>query len=88
MLELLFGFVVVVFLLSLGIGLLKLVFGLVLLPIKLAFWLVKGLLVLVVGLPVALAAGAVLFGAVVPLAALLLLAPLWLLGAIVVAIAH
>jgi hypothetical protein len=65
--------------------LLKLVFGLILLPLKLVFLLTKGLLFLVVGLPLLLVGG-LLLGAVLPVALLVVLAPIWILGGIACAI--
>ena len=61
------------------LGVLKLVVGLVLLPLKLAFFLTKGLLALVIGLPLLLIGG-LLMGAVVPVVLLVVLAPVWILG--------
>jgi hypothetical protein len=64
---------------SLILALLKLVFAVVLLPIKLAFFLTKGLLALVIGLPL-LVLGGLVFGAVLPVVLLVILAPVWILG--------
>lgn len=51
MIELLLLLTVVAFGLALLVGILKLVFGLVLLPFKAALWLTKGLIGLVVAIP-------------------------------------
>lgn len=71
--------IVLIFMGSLAIGLLKLLFGLVLLPLKLAFVLTKGLLFLVIGLPLLLLGGLFL-GAALPLVLLVVLAPVWIVG--------
>ena len=71
--------VALIFVGTLLLGLLKLVFGLILLPIKLALVLTKGLLFLVLGLPLLLVGG-LIFGAVVPVVLLVVLAPVWILG--------
>jgi hypothetical protein len=76
--EAIIALVALIFVGTLLLGLLKLVFGLILLPIKLALVLTKGLLFLVIGLPL-LILGGLLFGAVLPVA-LLVLAPVWILG--------
>ena len=55
--ELIVALLVLIFAGSLVLGLLKLVFGLILLPIKLALLLTKGLLALVIGLPLLLLGG-------------------------------
>jgi hypothetical protein len=67
---------------ALVLGLLKLVFGLVLLPLKLAFWLAQGLLGLVIGLPLLLVGG-LLLGTVLPAVLLLFVLPVWIVGAVV-----
>jgi hypothetical protein len=67
-----------------GLLLLKLFFSLVLLPVKLALFFVKGLLTLVVGIPLLLLLG-VLFAAALPLVLILVVLPLCLLGGLVYA---
>ncbi len=84
LLDAIVGLAVLVLVLGVVVGLLKLVFAVVLLPLKLAFWLAQGLLVLVIGLPLLLLGG-VLLGAVVP-ALIVLLAPVWILGVVAWAI--
>ncbi len=78
-LEAIIAMIALIFVGSVLLGLLKLVFTLVLLPLKLAFFLTKGLLAVVIGLPLLLLGG-LLFGAVVPLMLLVVLAPLWIVG--------
>ncbi len=77
---------VLIFAGSLVLGLLKLAFGLILLPIKLALLLTKGLLALVLGLPLLLLGGLIL-GAALPAALLFVIAPIWLVGGLVCALA-
>lgn len=81
-LEAIVALAVLIFVGALVIGLFKLVFTMVLLPIKLALFLVQGLLVLVIGLPLLIVVG-LLLGAVLPLGLLVLLAPIWVLGGLV-----
>ncbi len=69
---------------SIVLGLLKFVFTMILLPVKLAFVLTKGLLGLVIGLPLLLLGGLVL-GAGLPLLLLVILAPVWIIGGLVCA---
>ena len=64
------------------LGLLKLLFGLILLPLKLALWLAHGLLALVIGLPLLLLAG-LLLGAVLPAVLLFVVIPVWIVGAVI-----
>jgi hypothetical protein len=71
--------------LSVGMLLLKFVFTMILLPFKLLFFLTKGLLALVLLVPLLLLLG-VVFTAVIPLGALLLFLPLILLGGVTCAI--
>ena len=66
---------------SLLLGMLKLVFALVLIPVKLFLLLTKGLLGLVLVLPLLLLGG-LLLGAAVPLLLLVILAPVWILGGV------
>jgi len=77
--EAILGLFVLMVIGTLVLGVLKLVVGLVLLPLKLAFFLTKGLLALVIGLPLLLIGG-LLMGAVVPVVLLVVLAPVWILG--------
>ena len=65
--------------LSVGMLLLKFVFAMVLLPLKLAFFLTKGLLTLVFVVPVILILGT-LFLAVIPVGAIILFLPVIVLG--------
>ncbi len=74
--------ILLIFVGALVIGLLKLVFGLVLLPLKLALWLAHGLLALVIGLPLLLLGG-LLIGAVLPAILLVFAVPIWILGAVI-----
>lgn len=83
--ELIVALIVLMMVGALVLGLLKLAFSLVLLPLKLAFWLTQGLLALVIGLPLLLVGG-VLLGAVLPTLLLVVVAPIWILGAVVCAI--
>lgn len=78
-LDAIIGLMVLLLLGSLVLGLLKFVFAMVLLPLKLVLWLTQGLLALVIGLPLLLIGG-LLLGAAVPAVLLILLAPVWLLG--------
>ena len=79
------GFVAL--LLSAGLFLLKLIVFVVLLPLKLLFLLTKGLLMLVIGLPL-LILMVLITTTAFPLFLLVLLAPLWLIGGLVYAVAH
>jgi len=72
--------------LSVGMLLLKFVFAVVLIPIKVAFFLTKGLLGLVVLIPLLLIFGSV-FLAVVPIGALILFLPLVVMGGVVAKVA-
>jgi len=83
--EAILGLFVLMVIGTLVLGVLKLVVGLVLLPLKLAFFLTKGLLALVIGLPLLLIGG-LLMGAVVPVVLLVVLAPVWILGGLACAI--
>ncbi len=67
--------------LSVGMVLLKFVFAVVLLPIKLAFFLTKGLLGLVIVLPLLLIFGSV-FMALIPVGVALLFLPLVIFGGV------
>lgn len=78
-LEAIIGLAILIFAGSIILGLLKLVFAVVLLPIKLMLFLTKGLLALVIGLPLLLLGGLVL-GAAVPLLLVVFMLPIWLLG--------
>ena len=69
---------------SLVLGLIKFVFTMILLPVKLVFVLSKGLLGLVIGLPLLLIGG-LLLGAGLPLLLLVILAPVWIIGGLVCA---
>ncbi len=79
MLELIILMALVMLALSVGMLLLKFVFALVLLPLKLAFFLTKGLLTLVVVVPLMLILGTV-FLAVIPVGAFILFLPVIVLG--------
>lgn len=72
--------------LSVGMLLLKFVFAVVLIPIKVAFFLTKGLLGLVLLIPLLLIFGSV-FLAVVPIGALILFLPLVIMGGVVAKVA-
>jgi hypothetical protein len=79
MLELIILLSIVMVALSIGMLLLKFVFAMVLLPLKLAFLMTKGLLTLVFVVPLMLVLGT-LFLAVIPVGAFVLLLPVILLG--------
>jgi hypothetical protein len=79
MLELIILLSIVMVAMSVGMLLLKFVFAMVLLPLKLAFLLTKGLLTLVFVVPLMLVLGT-LFLAVIPVGAFVLLLPVILLG--------
>ena len=83
--EAIIALTVLLVVLSVGLLLLKFVFTLVLIPIKIAFFLTKGLLGLLLILPLLLVMGA-LITAVLPLALVLLALPALLLGGIVCAV--
>jgi len=68
--------------LSVGLLLLKFAFAMVLLPFKLVFFLTKGLLGLLIVVPLLLVGG-VLMTAIVPLGVFLFLLPVLLLGGVV-----
>ena len=72
--------------LRVGMLLLKFVFTMILLPLKLAFFLTKGLLFLVLVVPLMLILGTVVL-AVVPVGAVILFLPLIVLGGVVCAVA-
>lgn len=82
--EALVALAILIFAGSLVLGLLKFVFTMILLPVKLAFVLTKGLLGLVIGLPLLLLGG-LLLGAGLPLLLLVILAPVWIIGGLVCA---
>ncbi len=67
--------------LSVGLLVLKFAFALVLLPLKLVFLLTKGLLALVIALPLMLIIGTV-FTALLPLGLILLFLPVIVLGGV------
>lgn len=67
--------------LSVGLLVLKFVFALVILPLKLAFFLTKGLLALVIALPLMLILGTVFLG-LLPLGLILLFLPVIVLGGV------
>ena len=79
MLELIILLSIVMVALSVGMLLLKFVFAVVLLPLKLAFLLTKGLLTLVFVVPAMLILGTVIL-AVIPVGAFVLLLPVIVLG--------
>lgn len=79
MLELIILLSLLMVALSVGMLLLKFVFAMVLLPLKLAFFLTKGLLFLVFVVPLMLVLGT-LFLAVIPIAAVVLFIPVVVLG--------
>jgi hypothetical protein len=72
--------------LSVGMLLLKFVFAMVLLPLKLAFVLTKGLLTLVFVVPLMLLLGT-LFLAVIPVGAIILFLPVIVLGGLTIKMA-
>lgn len=82
-LELIIFLCIVMVAMSVGLLLLKFVFALILLPFKLMFFLTKGLLGLVLLVPLLLIGG-ILMTAVVPVGLILLLLPLIILGGITV----
>jgi len=79
MLELIILLSLLMVALSVGMLILKFVFAMVLLPLKLAFFLTKGLLTLVFIVPLMLILGTV-FLAVIPVGALFLFLPVIFLG--------
>ncbi len=72
--------------LSVGMLLLKFVFAVVLIPFKVAFFLTKGLLGLVILVPLLLIFGSV-FMAIVPLGVVILFLPLVIFGGVVAKVA-
>jgi len=83
MLELIILLSILMVALSVGMLLLKFVFAVVLLPFKILFFLTKGLLALVFIVPLMLILG-VLFLAVIPVGAIILLLPVIVLGGLTV----
>jgi hypothetical protein len=81
-LESIIALIALAIVISLLLGVLKLVFGLVLLPLKLGLLLTQGLITLVLGLPLLLIVG-LLLGAVLPIALIAFVIPVWVLGAVV-----
>jgi len=79
MLELIILLSLLMVALSVGMLILKFVFAMVLLPLKLAFFLTKGLLTLVFIVPLMLILGTI-FLAVIPVGALFLFLPVIFLG--------
>ena len=86
-LEFILGLATLMVLLTVGLFLLKVVFALVLIPVKILFFLTKGLLALVIGIPLLLLGG-VLLASALPVVLVAVILPLCLLGGIVVAIVH
>ncbi len=82
LLEAVIALTVLMVVFSVGLLLLKFVFALALIPVKIAFLLTKGLLGLLVVLPLLLIMGA-LITAVLPLGIILLALPVLLLGGLV-----
>ena len=80
-LEAVIALIALIFFGSVLLGLFKLVFALVLIPLKLFLLLTKGLLGLVLLLPLLLLGG-LLLGAALPLLLLVILAPIWILGGV------
>jgi hypothetical protein len=85
--EFFIGLMALLLLLSVGLLILKVVFSLVLLPIKLAWFLTKSLLALVIGLPLLLVLAALMFTGL-PLLLVVAALPLCLVGGIVYAVVH
>lgn len=85
MLELIILLSILMVALSVGMLLLKFVFTMILLPFKILFFLTKGLLGLVLLVPLLLILG-VVFLAVVPLGAIILFLPLIVLGGVTCAV--
>ena len=81
-LETIIGLAVLLFLGSIVLGLVKLAFAVILLPLKLMLVLSKGLLLLFFGLPLLLLGG-LLLGAALPLVLAAVVVPAWLLGGLV-----
>jgi len=73
------GLAILTVFLSVGLLVLKFVFALVILPLKLAFFLTKGLLALVIALPLMLILGTVFLG-LLPLGLILFFLPVIVLG--------
>ena len=86
MLELIILLSIVMVALSVGMLLLKFVFAMVLLPLKLVFFLTKGLLTLVFVVPLMLVLGT-LFLAVIPVGAIILFLPVIVLGGLTIKMA-
>jgi len=83
MLELIILLSIVMVALSVGMLLLKFVFAVVLLPLKILFFLTKGLLALVFVVPLMLILGT-LFLAVIPIGAIILFLPVIVLGGLTI----
>lgn len=80
-LEAIIGLMILTVLLSVGLLLLKFVFALVLIPVKIAFFLTKGLLGLLLLIPLLFIIGSVIL-AVVPIGLIFLLLPVLAVGGI------
>lgn len=80
--EAIIGLTILMVVLSVGLLLLKVAFSLVLLPFKLVFFLTKGLLGLLILVPLLLILGAV-FTAVIPLGLVLFVVPVLVVGGVV-----
>jgi len=86
LIEAIIALTVLMVVLSVGLFVLKFAFAMVMIPVKIVFFLTKGLLGLLILLPVLLIVGT-LVTAVLPLAALIFLAPVLLLGGLACALA-
>ncbi len=80
-LEAIIGLAILMVVLSVGMLLLKFAFAVVLIPVKIAFFLTKGLLSLLLIIPLVFIFGA-LFVAVVPIGLVFLVLPILALGGI------
>lgn len=82
LIEAIIALTILVVILSVGLLLLKFAFAMVILPFKVLFFLSKGLLALLIIVPLLLIVGT-LVTAILPLAALLFLLPVLILGGLV-----
>jgi hypothetical protein len=80
-LEAIIGLTILMVVLSMGLLLLKFVFAMVLIPVKILFFLTKGLLSLLLVIPLLFIFGAVV-AAVVPISLVFLVLPILALGGI------
>ena len=86
-LEAIIGLAILMVILSVGMLLLKFAFAVVLIPVKIVFFLTKGLLSLLLFIPLLLVFG-VLITAVVPLGLIFLVLPILAVGGITYGLFH